>query len=65
MNQTQSRRSVLALIFTVLFLITGKIFIWKSGDKAPAAQVNDPADSGGCTDIGSKHFCHNDRYNNY
>ena len=44
MNQTQSRRSVLALIFTVLFLITGKIFIWKSGDKAPAVQVNDPAD---------------------
>lgn len=44
MAMTQSNKSVLALVFTAAFLITGKIFIWKSGDKAPAVQQNDPAD---------------------
>lgn len=43
MAMTQSNKSVLALVFTAAFLITGKIFIWKSGDKAPAVQQNDPA----------------------
>jgi len=44
MAMTQSNKSVLALVFTAAFLITGKIFIWKSGDKAPAVQQTDPAD---------------------
>lgn len=36
MNQlTQSQRSILAVVFTVLFLITGKAFVWKSGKAAP------------------------------
>ena len=32
---TQSQRSILAVVFTALFLITGKAFVWKSGKAAP------------------------------
>lgn len=45
MAMTQPQKSVLALVFTAAFLITGKIFIWKSGDKAPNVQQNESANA--------------------
>lgn len=36
MNLNQSHRSVLALVLTAAFLITGRIFVWKPADKSPA-----------------------------
>lgn len=44
MKLTQAHRSVLALIFTAAFLITGKLFVWKQDDAA-AVQPDDLSDS--------------------
>lgn len=44
MKLTQAHRSVLALIFTAAFLITGKLFVWKQSD-ATNIQPGDPQDS--------------------
>ncbi|MBR5364055.1 MAG: hypothetical protein IK134_12115 [Oscillospiraceae bacterium] len=41
MQLTQSNKSVLALVFTVLFLITGRLFVWKP-DKGSNLQQNNP-----------------------
>ena len=41
MNLTQSNKSVLALVFTALFLITGRLFVWKP-DKTLNTQQTDP-----------------------
>lgn len=44
MKLTQTHRSVLALIFTAAFLITGKLFVWKN-EAASNPQPTDPLDS--------------------
>lgn len=44
MKLTQNHRSVLALIFTAAFLITGKLFVWKQSD-ASNLSTGDPLDS--------------------
>ena len=45
MHLTQSNKSVLALVFTVLFLISGKLFVWKPSDKSANLQQNSPGNA--------------------
>lgn len=42
MHISQSNRSVLAVIFTVLFLITGRLFVWKPDKSDKLPQQYDP-----------------------
>ena len=44
MNLTQSNKSVLALVFSLLFLITGRLFVWKP-DKTANTQQSSPQDT--------------------
>lgn len=41
MNIPQSQRSVLAVVFSVLFLITGRLFVWKPDKSNNIPQQND------------------------